>query len=155
MIQTFADRETQQLFVTGKSKRLPPDFTRRALRRLEYVDLANELSDLKVPPSNRLHALAGIVKGSFQSRSMINGASAFASWMAMPTMSRLRIIIRESPMAIANAEPRQIPPTHPGEMLREDFMPDYGLTTSTLAAALGVRARRSMNSSKKIVRSRP
>ena len=41
-------------------------------------------------------------------------------------------------MAIANAQPRQIPPTHPGEMLREDFMPDYGLTTSTLAAALGV-----------------
>lgn len=41
-------------------------------------------------------------------------------------------------MAIANTEPRQIPPTHPGEMLREDFMPDYGLTTSALAAALGV-----------------
>ena len=59
MIQTFADRETQQLFVTGKSKRLPPDLTRRALRRLEYVDLANGLSDLKVPPSNRLHALTG------------------------------------------------------------------------------------------------
>ncbi|MEI2693197.1 MAG: HigA family addiction module antitoxin [Anaerolineae bacterium] len=35
-------------------------------------------------------------------------------------------------------ELRTIPPTHPGEMLREDFMPDYGLTTSALAAALGV-----------------
>lgn len=41
-------------------------------------------------------------------------------------------------MAIANTEPRQIPPTHPGEMLREDFIPDYGLTASTLASALGV-----------------
>ncbi len=41
-------------------------------------------------------------------------------------------------MTIANTEPRQIRPTHPGEMLREDFMPDYGLTASTLAAALGV-----------------
>lgn len=41
-------------------------------------------------------------------------------------------------MAIANTEPRQIPPTHPGAMLREDFMPDYHLTTSSLAAALGV-----------------
>ena len=65
MIQTFADRETQQLFVTGKSKRLPPDLARRALRRLEYVDLANELSDLKVPPSNRHHALAGDREGQF------------------------------------------------------------------------------------------
>jgi antitoxin HigA-1 len=41
-------------------------------------------------------------------------------------------------MAIANTEPRQIPPTHPGEMLREDFMPDYGLTASALGADLGV-----------------
>jgi toxin HigB-1 len=65
MILTFADRETQQLFVTGKSKRLPPDLTRRALRRLEYVDLANDLSDLKVPPSNRFHALTGDREGQF------------------------------------------------------------------------------------------
>ena len=41
-------------------------------------------------------------------------------------------------MAIPNNAKREIPPTHPGEMLREDFMPDYGLTTATLAEALGV-----------------
>ena len=41
-------------------------------------------------------------------------------------------------MTIANTESRQIPPTHPGEMLREDFIPDYGLTASSLASALGV-----------------
>jgi antitoxin HigA-1 len=41
-------------------------------------------------------------------------------------------------MAIANTERRQIAPTHPGEMLREDFMVDYKLTATTLAAALGV-----------------
>ena len=29
-------------------------------------------------------------------------------------------------------------PTHPGEMLREDFIPDYGLTVSGLATAIGV-----------------
>ena len=28
-------------------------------------------------------------------------------------------------------------PTHPGEMLREDFLPDYELTVSTLAEAIG------------------
>jgi proteic killer suppression protein len=65
MIQTFADRETQQLFVTGKTKRLPPNLIRRALRRLEYIDLANELGDLKVPPSNRLHALKDDREGQF------------------------------------------------------------------------------------------
>jgi len=37
----------------------------RAIRRLEYVDLATCLADLKVPPSNRLHALkADSVSGS-------------------------------------------------------------------------------------------
>ena len=41
-------------------------------------------------------------------------------------------------MAIQNAAKREIAPTHPGEMLREDFMPDYKLTASSLAAALGV-----------------
>lgn len=41
-------------------------------------------------------------------------------------------------MAITNTERRQISPSHPGEMLRKDFMPDYGLTASSLATALGV-----------------
>jgi addiction module HigA family antidote len=35
-------------------------------------------------------------------------------------------------------------PTHPGEMLREDFLPDYGLTVSSLAEAVGV-SRQSIN----------
>ena len=33
---------------------------------------------------------------------------------------------------------RTIRPIHPGEMLREDFLPDYGMTTSAFAAALEV-----------------
>jgi len=35
-------------------------------------------------------------------------------------------------------------PTHPGEMLREDFLPDYGLTVASLAEAVGV-SRQSIN----------
>jgi len=41
-------------------------------------------------------------------------------------------------MAIANTKKRKIPPTHPGEMLREDFMPDFDLNATLLAKALGV-----------------
>jgi proteic killer suppression protein len=63
MIKTFADKETQQVFVAGKSKHLPPDLLKRAIRRLEYIDLAKTLNDLKVPPSNRLHALKGDREG--------------------------------------------------------------------------------------------
>ncbi len=57
MIKTFADKHTQQIYLTGKSKRLPADVLGRAVRRLEYIDLADSIDDLKVPPSNRLHAL--------------------------------------------------------------------------------------------------
>jgi proteic killer suppression protein len=51
------------LYVTGTAKRLPADVAKRASRKLEYVDLATRLEDLKVPPGNRLHALAGNRKG--------------------------------------------------------------------------------------------
>lgn len=47
-------------------------------------------------------------------------------------------------MPVKNDILREIPPTHPGEMLREDFMPDYGLTTTSIAAALRV-SRQTMN----------
>ena len=57
MIKTFADRHTRDLFTTGVAKRFPADVAGRAVRKLEYVDLATRLDDLKVPPGNRLHAL--------------------------------------------------------------------------------------------------
>ena len=59
MIKTFADRRTQELYATGKCKRLPPEIVKCASRKLEYLDLATSLEDLKVPPGNRLHALEG------------------------------------------------------------------------------------------------
>lgn len=59
MIKAFADSDTREFFETGKSKKLPPDIERRALRKLEYIDNAVLLSDLRLPPGNRLHALKG------------------------------------------------------------------------------------------------
>jgi len=47
-------------------------------------------------------------------------------------------------MSIANKGEMKRWPTHPGEMLREDFLPDYGLTVSGLATAVGV-SRQSIN----------
>jgi addiction module HigA family antidote len=47
-------------------------------------------------------------------------------------------------MNIENTRERKIRPIHPGEMLREDFLPDYGLTVSSLASALGV-SRQTVN----------
>jgi toxin HigB-1 len=63
VIKTFADKETQAIFVTGRSKQFPPDLVRRAIRRLEYINYAAGLNDPRVPPSNRLHALTSERKG--------------------------------------------------------------------------------------------
>lgn len=47
-------------------------------------------------------------------------------------------------MSFPNTRNRKVRPIHPGEMLREDFLPDYGLTISSLADALGV-SRQTVN----------
>ena len=47
-------------------------------------------------------------------------------------------------MSIPNTQEREIRPTHPGEFLRENFLPEYGLTVSSLAEALGV-SRQTIN----------
>jgi antitoxin HigA-1 len=47
-------------------------------------------------------------------------------------------------MSIANTGGMRRRPTHPGEMLREDFLPDYALTVAGLADALGV-SRQTVN----------
>ena len=47
-------------------------------------------------------------------------------------------------MRIPNTGQRKIRPVHPGEMLREDFLADYGLTISGLARASGV-SRQTIN----------
>ena len=65
MIKTFADKETQHIFIKGKSKQLPPDLIRRAIRRMEYIHFATNLKDLRVPPGNRLHTLKGNREGQY------------------------------------------------------------------------------------------
>lgn len=59
VIKSFADHHTQELYVRGESRRIPPDVAKRTARKLEYIDLATRLDDLRFPPGNRLHALAG------------------------------------------------------------------------------------------------
>lgn len=47
-------------------------------------------------------------------------------------------------MSSVNDGKREISPTHPGAILREDFLPDYGLTVASLASELGV-SRQTVN----------
>jgi toxin HigB-1 len=63
MIKTFANAQTQELYLTGKARRVPPDVASRAVRKLEQVNAATGVEDLKVPPGNRLHSLEGDRRG--------------------------------------------------------------------------------------------
>jgi proteic killer suppression protein len=68
MIRSFADKETESLFATGRSRRLPPDILRRALSRLKYLHIAARPEDLREPLSNRLEALKGDRAGQWSIR---------------------------------------------------------------------------------------
>jgi len=59
MIESFADPDTEALFHRRRVKRIAPDIQRVALRKLLYLDNAESLEDLRVPPGNRLEALKG------------------------------------------------------------------------------------------------
>jgi proteic killer suppression protein len=65
VIKSFADKKTQQLYLTGSARRVPPDVAKRAARKLEQVNAAIRVDDLKVPPGNRLHSLEGDRAGQF------------------------------------------------------------------------------------------
>ena len=65
MIRSFADGETERLWVTGTTRRLPPDITRRALRKLSEIDAATRVESLRVPPGNRLHPLTDDRRGQW------------------------------------------------------------------------------------------
>lgn len=68
MIKSFASKETERLFATGKSRRLPSDLLRRAVMRLTQLDAAVRIEDLREPPSNRLEALRGDRAGQWSIR---------------------------------------------------------------------------------------
>jgi proteic killer suppression protein len=57
MIQLFACKETERVWLGRASRELPADIQSRALAKLAMIDAADTLDDLKLPPSNRLHAL--------------------------------------------------------------------------------------------------
>jgi proteic killer suppression protein len=59
MIQSFADRETEIVWSGLRSRRLPSDIQAAALRKLRLLNQARVLSDLRIPPGNRLEALRG------------------------------------------------------------------------------------------------
>ena len=63
MIRTWADREDDKIFNNEVSRRLGHQVSKVARRKLKMLNAATNVTDLRVPPGNRLEALKGDRKG--------------------------------------------------------------------------------------------
>lgn len=71
MIASFRDKATEVLFhgEGGKAiKRIPPAIRSSAVRKLDMLNAARELIDLRAPPGNKLEALKGDLRGKHSIR---------------------------------------------------------------------------------------
>ena len=68
MIKSFASKETAKLFKRELSRKIPKTIQQIARRKLEILDAAEVLKDLRVPPSNHLEKLTGKRTGQYSIR---------------------------------------------------------------------------------------
>lgn len=68
MIKSFGDKRAEAIFNEDTPKGISRPLAEAALKKLRLVDQAHVLSDLRVPPGNRLEALSGGRKGQHSIR---------------------------------------------------------------------------------------
>ena len=68
VIKTFKDAPTQKIYQRQPARKLPPDIQQVALRKLRMINNATSLTDLRVPPANRLEKLSGDRAGQWSIR---------------------------------------------------------------------------------------
>jgi addiction module HigA family antidote len=113
------------------------DLQRMARRKLRMLNNAQSLTDLRIPPGNRLEALRGNRGGQHslrindQWRSVSSGGTvAPTTWRSWTTTDG------EDAMA------EQLPNIHPGEILLEEFLQPMGISQNRLAREIKVPPRR-------------
>ncbi|THG32834.1 hypothetical protein E6C64_00165 [Naasia lichenicola] len=68
MIRSFADRDTERIWLRQRIAALSPELQRGANRKLLLLDAAENLQDLRIPPGNRLEQLKGDRSGQHSIR---------------------------------------------------------------------------------------
>jgi proteic killer suppression protein len=68
VIKSFRDKETEKIYLRERSARLPGDIQQIALRKLRIINNAQNINDLRIPPSNRLEKLSGDRAGQYSIR---------------------------------------------------------------------------------------
>lgn len=68
MIESFACKETEKIWLGKYSRKLPSDIQVRALRKLRQLHSSLTFNDLRHPPSNHLESLSGNRKDQYSIR---------------------------------------------------------------------------------------
>ena len=71
MIKSFGSKATEDLyqgFDSKEARTIPRTIWKRAVRKLDVLDSAEELKDIASPPANRLEKLKGYLTGRFSIR---------------------------------------------------------------------------------------
>lgn len=86
----FACKETERVFGGERSRKFPEKIQPRALMKLRQIHRATSLDQLRIPPANRLEALAGSLKGFWSIR--INDQWRIIFRWTAPDAGAVRII---------------------------------------------------------------
>jgi addiction module HigA family antidote len=137
VIKSFKDKVAEAVFNDETRKGFPADLFKVTRRKLMLLDAAEVLDDVKAPPGNRLEALKGNRAGQHsirindQFRVALSGPSKVRRTLKLsitidrPAREKLRMV-------------KKLPPMHPGEVLREEFLAPLALSAGKLARICGV-----------------
>ena len=68
MIQSFGSKDTQKIWQGEQVKGLPPEIQHVARRKLRMIHNSQNVTDLRIPPANRLEKLSGKLKDFYSIR---------------------------------------------------------------------------------------
>ena len=134
MIKTFADFETEHLFVSDDPLYYQ-NIARVAIRKLQMLDAACSLNDLRVPPGNRLEKLKGDRQNSYSIR--INDQYRICFCWENGAAYDVEIVDYHGSLQM-----RTTNLIHPGEVLSEEFLIPMGISQNQLAMEIGVPTTR-------------
>lgn len=146
MIGSFRDRATEVLFNGRNSKAarkvLPRSLWKLAASKLDQLDSVTGLDELRIPPGNYLEALKGDRAGQHSIRINDQYRICFEWADDGPELVEVTDYHRYVKKVAMVRTPTHRPPTHPGEMLLEEFLRPLGVTQRRLADAIQVPYQR-------------
>jgi len=133
MIGGFRHKGLEEIHLTGKTRRIGADRTRKCVRVLQLLEVAGRPDDLNIA-GYHFHGLQG--KPKRWSVRVTGNCRITFGWSGE---NALDVDFEELPLGRNFMARRNgLPPVHPGEIIKEDILPSVGLSVTAAAKALGV-----------------